>query len=98
MIYIKIHEAEDRTILALCDEDLLGKTFEEHDFILEVKEPFFGKEKKGKEFLTELIKNASNINAVGKETIQFCLDLKIISKEDIKEIQGIPFVFIFSLQ
>jgi hypothetical protein len=40
-MYVKIHKTENKDIVAVCDEDLLGKKFEEKELILDVSEEFY---------------------------------------------------------
>ena len=93
MIFLKIHaDAIDpsRIIISICDSDLIGKKFEEGKRQLNVSERFYKGETKTEDEITEIMKNASNINIVGKESIALALKLNIIVKENIIKIQGIP--------
>ncbi|MBT4165654.1 DUF424 family protein [archaeon] len=92
-MYIKIHEAY-RTIIAVADSNLIGKTFEQDIKQIEIKPTFF----KGEEIETqELIKTLQDFekedatfNIVGKESIKCAIEAGIISKEGIMEIDGVP--------
>ena len=90
MFYIKFHKKLGRDVVAVCDEDILGKTFEEGDMFFEVKKGFYGGERKTKEQIKDILITAENINLVGKEIIALALELKIIEKENIIKIKGIP--------
>ena len=87
-----------RDIVAICDSELLGKTFEEGKFQLDVKESFYrGKETSLKEVI-EIIKDMSSddatFNIVGKESVGAAVNAGIISEEDIGKIRGIPFALV----
>jgi hypothetical protein len=90
---IKIHEAY-RTIVALCDTNLIGKYFSEGIMQIEIGEPFFKGEEKNfqetVEFLKEMEKEDATFNIVGEESIKAALEAKIISKEGIIIIDKIP--------
>lgn len=90
---IKIHEAY-RTIVALCDTELIGKYFSEGIRQIEVRENFFKGEEKTFEETIELLKDMdkedATFNIVGHESIKAALEAGIISKEGIILIQGIP--------
>ncbi len=93
MIFLKIHaDAIDpsRTIISICDSDLIGKKFEEGKRQLDITERFYKGETKTEDEIIKILENASNINIVGKESISLALKLKIINKENIIKIQGIP--------
>ena len=61
---------------------------------IDIKENFFkGEEKNFKEtveLLKDMEKEDATFNIVGKESIKAALEAKIISKEGITNIQGIP--------
>ena len=94
---VKIHRSY-RDVVAICDSDLIGKLFEEDKFQLDVKESFFKGDEKNKEEIIEIMKNMliedATFNIIGKESTQTAIEAGIISKEGIKEIQGIPFALI----
>lgn len=90
---IKIHEAY-RTIVALCDTDLIGKYFSEGKRQIELTEHFFKGEEKTKpeviEILRDMEKEDATFNIVGKESVETALEAQIISKEGIIHIDNIP--------
>lgn len=90
---VKLHKTSDgRTILAICDKNLLNKKFEEGGLQLDLTSDFYkGGEKPEKEVF-ELIKRAQIINAVGEKCIHFLLKNKIVSEESIIKIRDIPHV------
>lgn len=87
---IKIHKTEDRKIVSLCDETLIGKKFEEGDLQLEVSEFFYKGDKMDEEEILGEMRAVSSLNIVGKEAIQFALKHNLISKQNIIKIQNIP--------
>ena len=94
---IKIHEGYRRTV-ALCDSDLVGKTFEEGKKQIEIHPNFFkGKEKTKQEIIPlikDLVKEDATFNIVGKESVQTALEAEIISENSILKIQDIPIALI----
>lgn len=94
---IKIHLAY-RKIVALCDSDLIGKTFEEGIKQIEVKESFFKGDEKNKQeilkILQEMAKEDATFNIVGKESIQTALEAGIIEQHGIMKIQEIPIALV----
>ena len=89
MIYVKVHKGLSR-VAAFCDEELLGKTLKDGKICLTVSEYFYGGDKRNKEEAKEIMKNSENINLVGKECVEIALDLKIIDKNSIIYIKGVP--------
>jgi len=90
MIHVKIHKSEGREIVAMCDKDILGKTFEEGDLVLEVSERFYKGTLVGDEAAKNIIKNADILNVVGKKAVELALKVGVVSKIHIIKIKGIP--------
>lgn len=92
-MFVKIIKSYRDTV-AICDSDLIGKTFEEGNFQINVKESFFKGEKMSEEEILEIIKKMSvedaTFNIVGERAISIALRSGIISEEGIRKIQGIP--------
>ena len=78
--------------------DVVGKSFEKGNAILEVKENFYNgdevDEKKALSIMQFHIKEDATFNIVGKKSIALALKTGIISKEGIKTIQGIPYALV----
>ena len=88
---VKVHKTQDgRKIVAICDDELIGKKFEEGKLQLDLNSSFY----KGKELeegeLTELIKDSYVVNIVGKKSMDFALKLGIVDKKNIIKIKNIP--------
>lgn len=87
-----------RDVIAICDEELIGKRFEENEFELYVKENFFEgdlhSEKEVIEIMKDMAKEDATFNIIGKKSIDAALKAGIINKEGIKKIQGIPFALV----
>ena len=94
---VKIHKSY-REVIAICDSNLIGKTFEQGKFQLDVKESFFKGDEKNKTEVLEIMKFMSRedatFNIIGKESVNTALEAGIISKEGIKEIAEIPFALV----
>jgi len=87
-----------REVVAICDSELIGKTFEQENVQLEVKESFFKGKEVSKEELIEILHDMSmedaTFNIVGEESVNTALEEGIIHEEAIKRIQGIPFALV----
>ncbi len=87
-----------RDVVAVCDEELLGKIFEDGKFQLDIKESFYKGKQVSKAELLKIIKNLSmedaTFNIVGKNSVNSALKAGVISKEGVKEIQGISFALV----
>lgn len=88
---VKIHKGLDgRIVMAVCDNELLGKKFGEGHLQLDLSGSFYkGDKKTEKEFL-ELIRAADIVNAVGKRCVSCLVKNQLVSKENIIKINKIP--------
>lgn len=87
-----------RDVVAVCDKELLGKTFEEGNFQLDVKESFYkGKivsEKEAVEIIRDMALEDSTFNIVGEKAINTAIKAGIIDSDSVGKIHGIPFALI----
>lgn len=87
-----------RDVVAVCDKKLIGKRFEEDKFQLEVKENFFNGDETDEEKAIEIMKQMSmrdsTFNIVGEKSVNTAIKAGIISREEIKKIQDIPFALV----
>ncbi len=90
MIWIKVYTTQGETLLAACDDDLLGKTFEEGELRLAVSESFYGGEKVSREIFMEQLKEATIVNLIGRDVIAIASELGLMDENSIIEIAGIP--------
>ena len=86
------HSQNNKQVLAICDNDLLGKVIEENDLILDLSSEFYSGEEVSENQLKELIKTSYIINAVGEKTINFLKQEKLVDVENIKFIGSVPHV------
>jgi hypothetical protein len=87
----------DGLMLNICDADLLGKTLNRGNFTLKISEKYYAEKVVDKEEAKDLLKRSNSINMVGKEIISLSVNMKIGSREGVKEIDGIPFLIVFKM-
>ena len=87
---IKIHKAY-RTVVAICDSDILGKKFEEGNKQLDLTSDFYNGEKRSDREIYDLMRNSYMLNLVGKKTIKFALDESMITDDNVRKIANIPY-------
>lgn len=96
-MFVKIIKSY-RDIVAICDADLIGKKFEEGKFQLDIKENFFKGERKTEreaiKIIEDMLKEDATFNIAGEKSVNAALKAKIISQEEIKRIQKIPFALV----
>src|SRR3989338_2333297 len=96
-MWVKIHKSSSRAVIAICDNDLLGKKFEQDIRELNIRESFFKSQQMSKEEILNLMRAESStatFNIIGKDSINVAIQAGIIEKEAIKRIKNVPFIII----
>ena len=91
MIWCKTYIQKNNLILAIADEDLMDKTFDEGERILTIG-AFYKGDLKTKEDIKKLVNKATIINAVGLKSTSLLVEQKLISQKNIQKIGGISHV------
>ncbi len=90
-MYVKTHKTKKGgTLVAVCDEDILGKKLEEGRKYLDLTGDFYNGEKKNPKETADLMRNADLINLVGEQAIKIAADEELISPDAVKRIDGVP--------
>lgn len=90
MFYYKIHESHAGYLLAACDKSVCGKTLESKDMEFFVNPRFYKDKSATKANMKKLFKIVSSANIVGKNIIKLAIELGLIDKSGVIQIQGIP--------
>lgn len=95
---LKIHRSY-RTVVALCDTELIGKKFEEGTRQLDIKESFYkGDEMNYEEVVRKLKMQAhedATFNIVGEKSVQAAIEAGLIEDKNVARLKNIPFTLIF---
>lgn len=96
-MFVNIHKTY-RDVVAICDEDLIGKKFEQEEFQLDVKESFFKGEQVSEEKLVSIVKahlkEDATFNIIGEKSINVLLSEGLISEDAVKKIDNVPFALV----
>ncbi len=88
--HAKVHRYQDEVLLAACDKEVYGKTFENEVMHLEVDPTFYGEELVDYNDITSLLNNATISNLVGAKIVKHATDIGLVDPENIIEIDGVP--------
>lgn len=88
--HAKVYRCQNEVILAACDKDVFGKTFENDVMHLEVNKAFYGEELVDYDDVTSLLNNATIANLVGAEIVKHAIKVGLVNPENIIEIEGVP--------
>ncbi len=96
-MYIKIHKSY-RTVVALCDAELVGKKFEEGVRQLDLRENFYKDKKVAKAEAIKILRiqtaQDATFNIAGEKSIQAAIEAGLITKDSVHKVQDIPFTLI----
>ena len=84
-------------LLAICDNDLLGKTLREGKIVFHVKDEFYNGGKVSLEEAVNMIENSTIVNLVGKNCIEKAILKGYIHPEAVLQISGVPHAQIVKL-
>lgn len=77
-------------LLAMCDAEILGKTFRQGEIVFHVKEEFYKGAKIDVEEAMMMIRNSTIVNMIGKNVVGKAIQEGYVHPEAILEIDGIP--------
>ena len=93
---VRISDYQKNTMVNMCDAELIGKDVIDGKLKIHISENYYGKKIVDKDEAISLLKSASIMNLVGKETISLATNLGIGSESGVKIISDIPFLIIFN--
>ena len=93
---VRISDYQKNTMLNMCDAELIGKEVVDGELKININESYYGTQIIDKDEAMSLLKSASILNLVGKETISLATEFGIGSKDGVKIISDIPFLIIFN--
>jgi len=91
-VHTRIVSGFQRSIVALCDTELLGKTFSEGERVLDLKayRSFYEGRAISEIEAIELLRNAENVNIVGEKSVGAVQKAFGVKKASVKKIKGVP--------
>jgi hypothetical protein len=90
MISINVFNQGRDVIIGACDEELLGKTFSEGKFHLDVCHRFYDGKRITIKALKEYLEIATIANLVGEKAVQCAIKMGLIDSDCIIRVDGIP--------
>ncbi len=89
-MYLKEYNSESGLLVAVCDKDLVGKSFEEGGLSLKITARFYKGEEATEGAVIASLQRATIANLVGKRTIKCALDNEFIEEASVIFIGGVP--------
>ena|SRR5437867_1052540 len=96
-VYLKSYSTDKGTMVACCDEDLIGKTFREGKLRLSLESRFYGNTLFPLVEVLVLLDHADILNLVGRNVIDAAIGKGIVHPDAVISIAGIPHVQVMRL-
>ena len=93
---VRVSDYQKNIMVNMSDAELIGKNVIDGELKINISENYYGKQIVEKDEAISLLKSASIVNLVGKETISLAIEVGIGSKDGVKIISDIPFLIIFN--
>ena len=90
MFSYKLFKEHNDKLLAIADENLVGKSFAEGSDEITVSEDFYSENRCSEEDIIRIISEATIVNAIGKDIISLMIKENIIDEGKVLNICGVP--------
>ena len=91
-VYVKVSNVRGERLVAICDEELLGKKVHDkkRDLTIHVNEYFYKGERMNATEAVDLLKSATIANLTGKKIVQHAIKAGFIKQDAVAVIAGVP--------
>lgn len=96
-VWVKVHHSKTgETVVAVCDEDLLGKKIEVSEgFTVEISEAFYGGALITRDELDRYIVQAKILNILGEKAVSYMVEKGVVPERAVIRIGDIPHVQVY---
>lgn len=88
-MYLKTYRHGSEVLIAVCDCEILGKTFNEGHLHLEVSQDFFGEDKATPSDVKAALSGATMANFMGCRSVEHAISLGYVKRENVISIEGV---------
>ncbi len=100
MIYVKLHDSENGILLAMCDEELIGRVIEDGDVYINIRdysEFYKGSLISAKEVQALIPDKLHSANIIGDEAVSVAIKHSIIKRENVKVASGVRYAHAYRI-
>lgn len=87
---LKIYRTDREVLIAVCDRDLLGKTFEDGKLQLDINPGFYGQDAASLAEIEAALHEATIANFAGSRAVSCAISLGYVDRGNVLEIAGVP--------
>ncbi len=92
---LNVHDTPQGTVVAACDKQVLGETFQDGSVTLTVKPAFYDGEAADVERIHQETQRATTTNFVGEHLITALIDHGTITEDEVAYVDDVPHVQLF---
>ncbi|MBN1324357.1 MAG: DUF424 family protein [Methanotrichaceae archaeon] len=87
---LKTYRTGSELMVAVCDSDLLGRSFQEGPLQIEVYPEFYGRERASHDEVERALVRATIANLVGENSVGCAIRMQCVAEENVLFIGGVP--------
>jgi len=98
-LYLKIHVAGKGKVVAVCDENLIGRILDDGKAFMDLDRyrGFYTGEKADANAVRQALRDFSSANIVGQESVGVALSAGIVARKDVMYINKTPYIQIYNV-
>ena len=96
-MYLKKHGSGDNLIVAVCDDELIGRTLRQGNIVVTISENFYKGEVVSEKEIIESLKGATNANIFGDMSIECAVKCGCVDPACVIKVDGVPHAQIFRI-
>lgn len=89
-VYIKLWKQSKRVLLAICDENILGKTLKHGNIVFQVREEFYKGSLVSVQEAVDLIEKSTVVNMIGQSIVKEAVAKGLVHPDAVLKIKGVP--------
>ena len=93
-VYLSIKHSGPQAVVAICDEELLGRTLREGRIVFHISEEFYGGQLVDVDTALEIASQYSVVNMVGERVVGRAIELGMVHRAAVIRIEGVPHAMI----
>ena len=86
MFRLKVYRVQGEILVAVCDSELIGKTFRDGKLEIDVKESFYGEKDVDESEVRKALRMATIANITGKRAVKIAIEMGIVDKNSVLKI------------
>ena len=83
---MKVYRVKGEVMVAVCDEELIGRDFREGELKIEIREEFYGSESVGEEEVKMALRQATIANISGERAVRLAISMGIVDENRVLKI------------